>query len=1021
MDRKIINTKTLIILIAFLIAFSFTYFSTPTPLLAYNCSCSGNRLVCYHTCELYATTTLPCSNYCNSVGYPYCASYDGIFALCCDNISSTSCTCGCSGGSCNASCTAGWGSCSGGDTNSTDSYACGSRTHTTDCCKTSSDNCWCDCIDCTPPTPVCPSGTSTGNTIPTDPLYPKTSDFHSTETESCDRTNGVSTNNCSPKRNSTSINCYCDACTPPLCSTLGYFESAQYQSGVYQGKVADSSTASCRRGGSSTPNRTTLCDLTYRSCYCSTCLKSCPSPLTNTGNANLILNDFRECTNDCGVKPLESEDDCYEPSSIQPTTKLSIVVNDPAPTANGYDFVSHTHTGSSSTNPRIGYLNDPLLPIKMKATYTDNDGASDIEGMFVWFRESHYTGVPNTPVNLSTTASPQSSARDSWGFMLRRNGTDWIPYVPSYAEATSYWTVATLSTTAYYKVFDIAAPDNQQMVRVSVISLPYVSAGNNNELNMEFSLQFSSSAGTRYGGKVGDGDYDILLLGLDKFSFTPYDNYPEINYGGYWQENFLRHGYTDLSYYWPDANTLRYKPSQNQTYARNWTDSGKNWVIDSVSPTITVNKEIQGNKIIVEWEATNQGDGKNLYAIVGDVYSSTTDVNRKEIDIDVVGTPSHTISLRNGNGVFTPESASGSGDSAGKLNENENWSFQVKPANLNSPTNSGTISIDVGQNTQGTLTIYLHVFDYAGNVNNTSVHENLSDRFLTGGGLLYSSGNPSFAELTLVDDSLWQGTLPPYPSSASDGMLRKYGGLTSEMLANRNNALLNAPATKSYSLSYSLGGYGNKVISETKSLYKDLKEKYEYQINNLGDALQEIQINTSSLANLSTCNKAYCVFLSSGDLTVNNGLSCDKKAVIFVDGDLSINPPIHSQSTTTLSNQNGCIFVVSGNVAINAGPHESPNVFEYAKVNAFIVADGVITVGVDNVLPPNIVDGVYINGGLISKGSSTSIVVNRYLRLEERLVYPVVAIDLHPKYGYLVEQFFAKAVVVQFAEAGIKP
>lgn len=712
------------------------------------------------------------------------------------------------------------------------------------------------------------------------------------------------------------------------------------------------------------------------------------------------------------MKPLESEDDCYEPSSPQPTTKLSIVVNDPAPTANGYDFVSHTHTGSSSTNSRIGSLNDPLLPIKMKATYTDNDGANDIEGMFVWFRESHYTGVPNTPVNLSTSATPQSSARDSWGFMLRRNGTDWIPYVPSYAGATSYWTVATLSTTAFYKVFDIASPNNQQMVRVSVLAPPSVSAGNNNELNMEFSLQFSSSAGTRYGGQVQDGNYDIFLLGLDKFSFTPYDNYPGINYGGYWQSNFLRHGYTDLSYYWPDANTLRYKPSQNQTYARNWTDSGKNWVIDSVSPTINVNTEIQENKIIVEWEA---GDDRNLYAIVGNVYSSATDINRKEIDIDLVGTPSHTISLRNGDGIFQPEPSSGSGDLVGKLNGD--WSFQVQPAHLNSSTNSGTVSIDVGQNTQGAINIYLHVFDYAGNMTTFSVGENLSDRFLTGGGLLYSSGNPSFAELTLANDSLWQGTLPPYPLSASDGMLRKNGGLTSEMLANRSNALVNAPATNSYSLA----GHGNQVISQTESLYKDLKEKYEYQITNLGDALQEITLTSSSLANLNTCSRTYCAFHRLGNLTVNSNLRCDKKAVIFVDGNLSISPPIHSQNATTLSNQNGCIFVVSGSVVINAGTHERPNVFEYEKVNAFIVADGVITVGADNVPPPNIVDGVYINGGLISKGSSTSIVVNRYLRLEERLVYPVVAIDLHPKYGYLVEQFFAKTTVVHSAEAGIKP
>ncbi len=67
-----------------------------------------------------------------------------------------------------------------------------------------------------------------------------------------------------------------------------------------------------------------------------------------------------------------------------------------------------------------------------------------------------------------------------------------------------------------------------------------------------------------------------------------------------------------------------------------------------------------------------------------------------------------------------------------------------------------------------------------------------------------------------------------------------------------------------------------------------------------------------------------------------------------------------------------------------------------------------------------IVDGVYINGGLISKGGGDSIDIKSYLRLEERLVYPVFAIDLHPKYGILAEKFFGNSYNTP-TEVGLKP
>ncbi len=76
---------------------------------------------------------------------------------------------------------------------------------------------------------------------------------------------------------------------------------------------------------------------------------------------------------------------CYEVPSDQPTGSLAINGEEAGP--NGYGFLSLTHTGDNKDIQKQGDLNDPLSPIKMDATYTDTDGASDIEGMFVWFKK----------------------------------------------------------------------------------------------------------------------------------------------------------------------------------------------------------------------------------------------------------------------------------------------------------------------------------------------------------------------------------------------------------------------------------------------------------------------------------------------------------------------------------------------------------------------------------------------------------------------------------------------------------
>ncbi len=149
---------------------------------------------------------------------------------------------------------------------------------------------------------------------------------------------------------------------------------------------------------------------------------------------------------------------------------------------------------------------------------------------------------------------------------------------------------------------------------------------------------------------------------------------------------------------------------------------------------------------------------------------------------------------------------------------------------------------------------------------------------------------------------------------------------------------------------------------------------------------------------------------------------------MFINGDLTINPPLkNSAGSDSLSAKNGCIFVVSVDVKILEGGDASNNTsFKYDKVNGYILADGQIIIGDESYKRDHntdpIIDGVYVNGGLQSSKSNDdkSILFNRYLRLEDRLKFPLLAIDLHPKYGILGEEFFGSRYIIQTIELGVK-
>ncbi len=882
------------------------------------------------------------------------------------------------------------------------------------CGGTTSRECWCT-NNCTPQS--CPSGTSESGTHGTYATYICTNECNKSSSRTCKCINACAPTSCPAGTTETNTgdnyssysctnmcsesqtrSCYCKICTPLSCSSAGYNDT-----NLGYGQVPLEKTPSCRNGYNA-PNYISKCDMTYRTCYCPSCLKQCPSSLANTGDSNLILSDFRECTNDCDVKPPEDQDDCYEILSDQPTE--SLVINKFSAQPNDFGFLSLTHTGDNKNIPRQGDLNDPLSPIKMVATYSDTtDGADDIEGMFVWFREEQYAGGLGTPVYISDIAEPKASANDSWGFMLRKNGTaDWEPYVPSYQGENIFWTKAIYTTLLGYRVFYISGPNAKQMVEVTILNQPKKEGDN---VTMEFSLRFSDSNGVLYNDPVAEGKYNIYLMGLDKFSFTPYDNY-DINYGNFWSEGFKYYGQTNLSPFWQD-NQLRYKDGL-QTYARDWRNPLQTWTIDRMGPYIeTFAFGIpEGNELEVHW---NVNDDRSLYAVIGNIYTTAGPLS-KEITLS---TESANISLHDPHKFFLGEAVE---ENIGKINGD--WAFKVKE-NIGSASNSGQIKIDVGDNTSGLLEVYLTVFDDAGNMSNKVITINIADWFATAGGVAYSAGGTNFSTKDILIDGPQILSLP-YPS-CNPGLSLDKADNSSELWAEGVNSnpesLVKSLVSKSYNITRYLG------YKLTEGYYDYLKKEYIKNKQNVVDmGLEEVfpesPILSGSLNGICN-NEPYCMFEYTGDLEVKGDAICDNRSVIFVGGNLTIDTPLKNTSDNQLSNKNGCMFVVKGNVTVKKGANMSSSSLGYDIIHGYILADGIITID-DERPKEGIIDGIYINGGLSSsyKGG-VSIIINRHLRVEEKLTYPVLVIDYHPKYGVIAEKFFGRRGIIQSVEIGVKP
>lgn len=151
--------------------------------------------------------------------------------------------------------------------------------------------------------------------------------------------------------------------------------------------------------------------------------------------------------------------------------------------------------------------------------------------------------------------------------------------------------------------------------------------------------------------------------------------------------------------------------------------------------------------------------------------------------------------------------------------------------------------------------------------------------------------------------------------------------------------------------------------------------------------------NFSQVFNVPTNSKLIAEI--TGNVSIPIKASCDVQGLIFVNGNLSIEPDFN------LVSSNGCAFIVNGNITIGKGLQKtntalgSPNPSVYDVLHGFFVTDGTFTaVKDDDAGAPNKWDGLYIIGGV----RANTLQLQRNLNTTANSTQPAMIINFDPRY-----------------------
>lgn len=137
----------------------------------------------------------------------------------------------------------------------------------------------------------------------------------------------------------------------------------------------------------------------------------------------------------------------------------------------------------------------------------------------------------------------------------------------------------------------------------------------------------------------------------------------------------------------------------------------------------------------------------------------------------------------------------------------------------------------------------------------------------------------------------------------------------------------------------------------------------------------------------------------TGSLEISSGSVCDIRGIIFVEGDLRIEPDFLK------ANGNACVFIVQGSTHIGRGGHKSAGLpasatARHDRVEAMLVSNGDFVVEEDPVPSNQVADALHILGIVYAN----SVQFNRQLGLAQSAVQPSELFEYDPNLVYIFRE-----------------
>ncbi len=413
---------------------------------------------------------------------------------------------------------------------------------------------------------------------------------------------------------------------------------------------------------------------------------------------------------------------------------------------------------------------------------------------------------------------------------------------------------------------------------------------------------------------------------------------------------------------------------------QNVVDSGKDWNFDFVNPSVGTITQVFNDQrnITLTWENSDVGSSPK---------SNVLNIYKSGISRPV--TPAFAPDS-------TPDPVPNPPTIIGDINPLlSGWYYPT-------PTNSALINI--GNNSNGTITIYPTVYDQACNRSNTSPAPSLElNRWITTkGGVLFSQQDINY----IPKSSANQYNLGTELISLSFG----YATVLDYGSEQNPTKVLSAIDTN-----YIGKGTLFEALKERAIFYNN---KYNYPVK-----VPPFPPFPPDKIDFTQCTDEICVFWRDGNLTIgtdNSVTTYSGKRLVFASGNITIYPNVKAIDPA----MDGLIILAGGNITIT-GNNKNTIPASTDEIDALLLANGYISVleGPDAELDPAIQqDALIITGSMLALGGtnpSRAFDLRRNLGLQNPLS-PVLIVNYHPKYAKISELFFGTDNKIYKQEVGYK-